>query len=53
MTTERLKRQCIEHLTEIAEPGWQVCLTPEEAAFLEIDLWDQSDRLEEGGQDGR
>ncbi|MGV8135057.1 MAG: hypothetical protein AB2L20_07575 [Mangrovibacterium sp.] len=53
MTTETLKQQCIEHLREIAEPGRQVCLMPEQAAFLEVDLWDQADLPEEGGQDGR
>ena len=36
MTTETLKRQCIEHLTEIAEPGLQVCLTPEDGLYRSL-----------------
>lgn len=53
MTTESLKQQCIDRLTEIAEPGTSVPLQSDEALFLEVDLWDQSDTPEEGGQDGK
>ena len=53
MNTESVKQQCIDYLAEIAQPGPTVCLTQQEADFLEVDLWDQDDILEEGGQDGK
>lgn len=53
MVTQTLKQQCIEHLTEIGQPDQMVFLTQDEVDFLEVDLWDQSDVLEEGGQNGK
>lgn len=44
---ESIQLTAITALREISEPGVETTLTDEVADFLEVELWDDSDILEE------
>lgn len=51
-TKENLKEKCITYLTAIASPETEVCLSEEEADYLNIDTWDKINIIEEDIIDG-
>lgn len=50
MKSSEFARVCQGKLAQIAQEGNSVCLSPEEADFLEVELWDDASITEEGGE---